>query len=191
MRLVSEVLGALAAGALVLVIARQFVPTVQGGVGAVVLVPLIVAALVATPALEEAAKTLLDQRRENSPLTAEEARLKPGSSIGMNVAFFAWAQSHFAEDDTFHMEIGRIPDEVYVGDVGVRQAAILQWGLFQLAPHLAVEQSPLARDVRAGEGRRADWIVFYEKDPRDYPAGLTDVITYAPEFAIARSRHAG
>src|SRR4051794_40579038 len=106
----------------------------------------------------------------------------------MNVAFLEWVDERLAEDDSFHMEIGTIPDEVYVAGKGVRQDAILQWSLFQLAPHLAVEQAAKARDVRPGEGLAADWLVFYESDPAAYPAGpLEEVVTYAPDFAIART----
>lgn len=189
MRLVSEIVGALGAGALVLIVARQVGIRAQRAVGAVALVPVAVAALLAVPTLRDGAVRLLDQRKL---LTAEEAQLQPGTDLGMNVAFLAWVETHFAKEDTFHLEIGRIPNEVYVAGVGVRQAAILQWGLFQLAPHLAVEQSPAARDLKAGEGRKADWLVFYESSPADYPAGrLTDVMTYAPGFAIARNGLAG
>jgi hypothetical protein len=85
------------------------------------------------------------------------------------------------------MVIGRVPDEAEVAGVGVRQAAILQWGLYQLAPNLAVDQSAKARDLRPGEGRRADWIVFYESSPARYAGPLGRVFTYAPKFAIARS----
>ncbi len=103
------------------------------------------------------------------------------------MAFLAWVREQFAKGDTFHLEIGRIPDEVYVAGVGVRQAAILQWSLYQLAPHLAVEQSAAARDLKPGEGLNADWLVFYELNPADHPAGpLSDIRTYAPSFAIAR-----
>jgi hypothetical protein len=185
---VSEVAGALAAGALVFLVARQVGVGVQSALCAVAVVPVAVAALVAVPALRDGARTLLDQRKVNAPLTNAEAQLQPGAALGMNVAFLEWVEQQLAEGDTFHMEIGAIPEEVYVGGKGARQDAILQWSLFQLAPHLAVEQSDTGRDLKPGEGLGADWLVFYESDPAAYPAGpLGEVITYEPSFAIARA----
>jgi len=189
--LVSEVAGALGAGALVFVIARQVGTTVQSAFCAVAVVPVAVAALVAVPALRDDAADLLDKRKENAPLSAEEAQLQPGVAIGMNVGFLAWAEQQMAEGDTFHVVSGALPGEERVAGVGARQATILQWSLFQLAPHLAVEQSDKARDLVPGEGLGADWLVFYESDPAAYQGGpLGEVIAYQPNFAIARSGHA-
>jgi hypothetical protein len=187
-RLLSEVLGALVAGGLVIVAARQLGAGGRRAVGAVALVPVAVGGLLAVPALHDAAESLLDQRGTNAALTAQEARLQPGVEVGMNVAFLEWVEERLPEGDTFHLVIGSIPGEVRVAGVSPRQATILQWSLFQLAPHLAVEQSPKARDVEPGQGRNADWLVFYESDPADYRGTrLSEVTTYAPDFAIARS----
>ena len=192
MRLLSEVVGALFAGGLAFVIARAAGFKPQGALAAVAVVPVVVAGLLAVPALRDGVQSLRDQHRENAPLSAEAAQLKPGADIGMNVAFFAWVNEQLPAGATFHIESGQIPEEVFVDSVGVRQAAILQWGLFQLAPHLAVEQSPKARDVKPGEGREAEWFVFYEYDPADYPGGqFEDVRTFAPGFSIARNTLAG
>lgn len=192
MRLSSEVLGALFAGALVFLVARQAGLKPRGAVCAVAIVPIAVAALLALPALRDGVQSFRDSHRDNAPLSAEEAQLKPGSSIGMDVAFLSWVDEQLPEGDTFHLQIGEIPEEVFVDDVGLRQAAILQWSLFQLAPHLAVEQSPKAHDLEPGEGREADWFVFYEVDPAGYSAvPLGEPITYAPNFAIARNDLAG
>lgn len=191
MRLASEVLGAVGAGAVVLLIARQAGVRFPRAFGAAALVPVLVAALLAIPALTEASRTLVDERRENANLSSAEAQLKGGADLGIATNFFSWAQEHLGPDDTFHLEIGAIPNETYVSGVGVRQAAILQWGLFQLAPNLAIEQSPKARDLKPGEGRGADWVLFYESDPEDFSGPLTDVMTYAPGFSIARSADAG
>ncbi len=188
MRLLSQVVGALGAGALVLLVARQAGADRRRAAGAVAIVPIAVAAVLALPALRDGAATLLDQRQANASLTKEEAQLQPGVSVGVDVAFLEWVKGQLPEDDTFHLVIGAAPGEERVGGVGTRQATILQWSLFQLAPNLAVEQSPKARDVRPGEGLNADWLVFYESDPAAYPAGpLGEVSTYAPGFAIARS----
>ena len=188
MPLVSEVLVVLGAGALVFLIAQRLGVGDHRAFGAVALVPIAAAVLFAAPAFADAITDLLDRQEENAPLTGGEAQLRPGSEIGIAVDFFTWASDRFGPEDTFHLEIGTIPDEAYVAGVGVRQAAILQWGVFQLAPNLAFEQSPAARDLEPGEGRNADWLVFYESDPADYPAGpLAEVATYAPGFAIART----
>jgi hypothetical protein len=188
-RLLSEVLGALGAGALVLLIARQAGIGSQRAVGAVALVPLALAALLAAPALRAGAEALLDEHGANASLSSERAQLEPGVAVGVNVDFLAWAKQRIPGDDTFHLEIGPAPGEEVVGGVGARQATILQWSLFQLAPHLAVEQSPKARDLVPGEGRGADWYVFYEAGPEDYPAvRLGKTLTWAPGFSIGRNR---
>lgn len=187
MRLLSELVGALGAGAVVFLAAQQAGVARHRALAAVALVPIAVAALLALPALNEGRAELIDWRRENAALTAEQAQLKGGLDTGINIGFFAWADEYLAPDDTFHLEIGPVPEELKVDGVGVRQAAILQWGMYQLAPNLAAEQSAKARDLKPGEGRHADWIVFYEADPAEYPVPLDQIITYAPGFAIARS----
>jgi hypothetical protein len=190
--LLSQVLGALAAGALVYVIARQAGVKAQRAVGAVALVPLAAAALIALPALRDGMDSLLDQRKENAPLSSEQAQYQAGSEFGLAVPFLTWVGERLPEEETFHLEIGVIPEETYVAGVGVRQAAILQWSLFQLAPRLAVEQSPKARDLEPGEGHNADWFVFYESEPEDFPAiRFSDEMTYAPGFGMARGELAG
>jgi hypothetical protein len=178
--LLSELVGALGAGALVILVARQVGAESRHAFGAVALVPMVVAAVLAVPSLRNDAADLLHQREVNSPISDEEARLEPGVAAGMNVGFLAWAREHMAADDTFHMVVGPAPDETYLQGVGIREGLVLQWGLFQLAPHLEVE----AED--------ADWIVFYETSPADYPPRkLGEVIAYAPDFAIARNEVAG
>jgi hypothetical protein len=187
-QLLSEVLGALVAGALIFAAARAAGFGSRPAFAAIALVPLAVAALLAMPALYSGADDLLDARAENAPLAAGEAQLQPGAKLGLAVDFLAWVEERLPQGDTFHLVIGSVPDEVRVDGVGVRQAAILQWSLFQLAPHLAVEQSEKARDLEPGEGRNADWLVFYEIDPAGYEgAPLGDPMTYAPGFAMARS----
>lgn len=188
MQLLSEVLGGLFAGALIFAAARAAGFGSRWAFAAIALVPLAVAALLAMPALYRGADELLDARAENAPLAAGEAQLRPGAEIGLAVDFLAWVEERLPQGDTFHLVIGSVPDEVRVDGVGVRQAAILQWSLFQMAPHLAVEQSEKARDLEPGEGRNADWLVFYETDPAGYRgAPLGDPMTYAPGFAMARS----
>lgn len=188
MQLLSQVLGGLVAGALIFVGARGAGFGRRHAVAAVALLPLAVAGLLGMPALRDGADRLLDGRAENAPLTSAEAQLQPGVEVGVMVDFLAWAEERLPEGDTFHLVIGSVPGEERVDGVGLSQAVILQWGLFQLAPHLAVEQSDKARDLLPGEGRNADWLVFYGSDPATYRgAPLGDLLTYAPSFAMARS----
>lgn len=186
MQLFSQVAGALVAGALLVAIARQLGVGQSRAFGAAALVPVAAAALIAVPALWQGGTTLNAKRHEFAAMSRDEARVQGGISLGLSTQFFDWAHSFMAPDDTFHLEIGAQPDEPKERGVGYRQAAILQWGVFQLAPNLAFEQSPKARDLRPGEGRNADWVVFYEFDPESYPVPLRDLQTYAPNFAIGR-----
>lgn len=190
-RLASEVVGALGAGVLLVVIAWQLGMSLPRAFGLVAVIPVLVAALLAVPALWNGGTYLNDKRHEYAHLTSGEAQLQAGADLGISTDFFEWAHTFLGPGETFHLEIGAIPEEQYSQGVGYRQAAILQWGLFQLAPNLAYEQSTKARDLRPGEGRNADWIVFYEMSPKEFPAPLTDVQTYAPNFVIARTAHEG
>lgn len=189
MRLLGEVLVALGIGAAVFVVARRVGMGAQRALGAVVLVPIAIAIVLAAPTFRDDLTSLRDQRREYAPLSRYQAEVRPGSEMGFAVDFLAWVKAQFAPEDTFHIEVGRVPDETDVAGVGVRQGAIMQWSLFQLAPHLAVEQSAKARDLKPGEGHNADWFVFYESEPTELPAlRFSDAMTYAPGFSIARAR---
>lgn len=192
MQLLAEILGALVAGALVVVVLRQLDAEPARAFGAVALVAVSVAAVLAVPNLRSSVAALLAQRSEYAGLTSAEAQVKGGADLGVDVAFLAWVREHLGEGETFHLEIGRVPGEAEFEGGGVQQATIFAWATFQLAPHLLVEQSPSAHDVASGEGRNADWIVFYGMSPKKYPAKhLGKVLTYAPNFAIARTRLAG
>lgn len=167
MQLASQVAGALAAGALVLVLARQAGARGRQALGTVAIVPVAVAGLLALPSLRDATVSLLDQRKANAALTTGQAQLQGGLGLGVDVAFLGWAGGHFAAGETFHLVVGDSADA----------ATVTQWGLFQLAPHLAVEQ-PSA----------ANWLVFYDASPAGYPAGmLDDLEVYSPGFAVARN----
>jgi hypothetical protein len=187
-QLLSQVLGALVAGALIFAVARQIGLASQRAISAVVVVPLVVAGLLALPAFRDGTDSLLDERKENAGLAGAAAQYQAGLELGIAVPFLEWAAERIPEGDTFHLEIGTVPEETAVGGVGVRQAAILQWTLYQLAPRLAVEQSPKARDLKPGEGRNADWFVFYEAQPDEFPAiRFGRPVVYAPGFMIARN----
>jgi hypothetical protein len=167
MQLVSQVAGALVAGALVFVLARQVGARNHQAIGAIAIVPIAIAGLLALPNLRDATVSLLDQRKVNAALTAEQAQLQGGVWLGVDVAFLGWAGAHFGEGDTFHLVVGD----------SANTPEVQQWALFQLGPHLAVEQ-PTA----------ADWLVFYDSSPTGYPAGmLDDLEIYAPGFAVARN----
>jgi hypothetical protein len=186
--LLTQVLGALSAGFLIFAVARQAGIASKRAVSAVAVVPLVAAGLLALPALRDGAESLLDQRKENAGLTGAAAQYQAGMELGIAVPFLEWVAERIPEGDTFHLEIGVAPEETYVAGVGARQAAILQWTLFQLAPRLAVEQSAKARDLKPGEGRNADWFVFYEAHPSEFPdIRFGQPTVYAPGFMIARN----
>lgn len=167
MQLASQVAGALVAGALVLVLARQTGARGQRAVGAIAIVPVAIAGMLALPNLRDATVSLLDQRKANAALTAEQAQLQGGLGLGVDVAFLGWAGGHFAEGDTFHLVVGD----------SSKTPTVTQWALFQLAPHLAMEQPTVA-----------DWLVFYDAGPAGYPAKmLDDLDIYSPGFAVARN----
>jgi hypothetical protein len=171
MQLLSQVAGALVAGALVSILVWQAGLRSRRAMAAGVFVPIVAAGLLALPNLRDASDTLLEQRDANAALTKEEAQLRGGAIQGVDVAFLKWVGERLPDGDTFHLAIGETP---YF-------AAALQWGLFQLAPHLSVD-----------EAADADWIVFYESSPEEFPPGtLEEPLVYAPGFEMARTTGAG
>lgn len=173
MSLLSQVAGALAAGALIFVLARQAGVRGKQAVGAVALVPIAVAALLAVPSLRDAAASLLDQREVNAGLTVDQAQVQGGVAVGVDVAFVGWAGGHLAEGEDFHLIVGD-------GDSDVDPTAVVQWTLFQLAPHL-----------EAVEPDQADWLIFYNSEPALYrPSELRKLDVNSPGFAVARNRYA-
>lgn len=170
MSLLSQVAGALVAGGLVLLLAWQAGARGRQAAGAVALVPIAVAGMIALPNLRDAAASLLDQRRANVTLTADEAQVEGGVGLGLDVAFIRWAGEHFSKEDTFHLTIGGESDET----------AVRQWALFQLAPNLEAE-----------EAADADWLIFYDAGPAAGGAGKpTGLDVYSPHFAVARGGRA-
>jgi len=169
MSLLSQVAGALLAGALIFALGRQAGAQSKRAVGAVALIPVTVAIVLALPSLRDATANLLDLHRINASLTAEDAQLQGGSSAGVDVAFISWAKGHLAAGDTFYLETE-----------DPNATAITQWALFQLAPHLEVAESS-----------KADWLIFYNSsrtlDRLDSSRAL-DI--YSSGFAIADNTHA-
>jgi len=188
--LLTEILGALAAGALVVVVAHQLGAERRRAFAAVALVVVSIAVVIAAPKMREDINALRTQHGQYAALTSAEAQLQGGVAQGVDVNFLAWAREQMKEGETFHLEIGTEPGEELFGGSGTKQQAAFAWASYQLAPHLSVEQSASIYDVEEGEGRNADWIVFYEMDPKEYPGHLSKVITYAPNFAIGKTADA-
>jgi hypothetical protein len=189
--LLSEIFGALFAGALVIVIARQLGLNSRRAFGAVAIVAVSAATLLALPTLREDVSEMLSQRKEYLGLSTAEANVKQGSNWGLNTAFLMWVKEHFKEGETFALEIGSIPGEETFEGGGVLFGSTLAWASFQLAPNLMVEESvgPEGK-LEVPEGAPADWIVFYQKEPDEYAGSLGKVIQYEPKFAIARPGNA-
>jgi len=165
MRLAIQVAATLAAGGLVVIAMRRVGLRGKRAVGAVAMVPVITACLLALPTYREQINELLDAHEANATLTARDVRLGNGIGINADVDFLAWAKRHLGDEETFGFVIGS-SDEA---------GSLEQWALFQLAPHVAVE--PPAS---------GDWLVFYDVNPDEY-VGHADLDVYKPGFAIARS----
>lgn len=166
MRLAIQVAAALAAGGLVLIAMRHAGLRGKRAVGAVAVVPVIAACLLALPIYREQVSELLDLHRENAKLTARDVRLGNGIGIDADVDFLAWAKKRLGDEEKFGFAIENTEEA----------GSVQQWAFFQLSPHVAVEP-PSA----------ANWIVFYDVNPEDY-ARLDELSVYKPGFAIARSR---
>lgn len=172
MRLAIEVAGALAAGGLVLLMAHHAGLRSRQAFGAIAIVPVAVAGVLSLPALRDAGASLLDQRKANAQLGTEQAQIQGGAGLGVNVDFLGWAGNHLGAEDTFRLIVDSPPAEA---------AAAMQWGLFQLAPHLETER-PSA----------ADWLIFYDTDPSRYRSErLGELDVYSPGFAVVRNSREG
>lgn len=114
-----------------------------------------------------------NRERANQPArSAFEAGTWPGVVGGANVGFLYWAGNQMGPDDTFALVPARARKDTFVN----------QWSTFQLTPHRLVSE------------READWLVFYDAQPRRvaYDRGQ-----YGPPkvfftgFAVARRNDAG
>ena len=169
MPLATQVAGALLAGGIVFLLVRSAGLSRSQAVGAIAVVPIVVACLM-TVQWSRIAVVVLDKRHDASVGTdAAEARIAGGLSIGMNVEFLSWVERRLGPGDTFHLLTDNDPNRL----------TIEQWVLFQLAPHVALH-----------EPEPADWLILYEKSPRsDYPRHLFErPSAYAKGFALARRR---
>jgi hypothetical protein len=190
--LLTEILGALVAGALIFIVARELGAEHRRAFGAVSLVAISVAAVLAIPNLRDDVSALLHQRKEFVGLSKAEANVKQGDLYGLNTGFLSWAEERIGEDETFALEIGTVPGEETLEGGGILQGTIFSWSTFQFTPRLLVQESVGPDgEVVTQEGPPADWIVFYQKEPSEYAGTLGKVISYEPNFAIARPGHAG
>jgi hypothetical protein len=98
------------------------------------------------------------------------AAVAGGNREGVEVGFFNWAKSRIGEDQTFYMyPAGPLTD-----------SAPYQWGTYQLAPRLSVDDPD-----------RADWLVFYgvEPDETNYPRdGFAPPVRYGQGYHVAERR---
>ena len=177
MTLLFQVAGVLAAAAVLVALARQFLPTGGGAVPivaalpVVAAVPVVLGAVVALPNLQVATKGFYEQRKDNRRIPAREAAVRGGVVGGVDVDFLEWVRRRLEPGDTFQLVIGR------------REAhpTAYQWGTFQLAPHLAVDAA-----------QEADLIVLYDRPPGgDYPSESFERPTaYATRYLLGKRRDA-
>lgn len=171
MQLVFQVAGALAAGLVILALARTCGLSGSRATGSVAVVSIVVAALLGLPNLRDAIAIFREQHEVDVTLNPLDRRLGAGVTTQMNVSFLVWAEERIAEDETFSVVTGR----------SLHQQQARQWSLFQLAPRLSLANR-----------NEADWVVFYEVRPAVYASPtFTQVQVYEPGFAIARPADAG
>jgi hypothetical protein len=161
----------LMAGGLAVVLARQAGVRGRMSFAAVAVVPVVVACVLALPAVRDSFRSLGDQRKAGEALSRDDARVRGGAALGVDVGFLGWAHDRLGPGDTFYLVIGE----------SASAEAVRQWGLYQLAPNLAVDAP-----------RDADWVVLYGgRAGRGYPADKFErAQVYKPGFAIARRQGA-
>jgi hypothetical protein len=171
MLLASQVAGALAAGLIVVILARSCGLSARRAIATVAVISISVAALLSVPNLRTAVAAFVHQREENSALTAAQKSLQAGTLAEVDVDFLGWARERLPPEESFQLIVGH----------PARTALVPQWALFQLMPNLAVAAA-----------EPGDWVVFYDVAPARYSTpGYYDLEVYAPGFAIARYRVAG
>ena len=156
MVLLSQVAGAGVAAVCLVVLARRFAPQPRRSFAAVVAVPVVVASLVALPALRTAVDDLSDSRDRNLALSSAQAQVQGGATYGVRTDFIDWVRRRMRPGDTYHLP--RIPG----AQPAAIRSAIFQWSTYQLTPHLLV-----------GRPQDADWLILYGRPPGiGYPAAL-------------------
>ena len=144
--------------------------TTPGHGGSLVAVVTALALVVGAGTLWDSGASLRDAASRST--TSPEAEAAGGRALAMNVEFLAWAQERMDAGETFFMPPAGPGNDV----------SQYQWATYQLFPSLSVARP-----------EDADWIVFYELEPRSWRAGRRHfgaVETFAPGFALARG-HAG
>jgi hypothetical protein len=178
--LIMQLLAALCAGALLIVVARQLGLDSRRAFGAASLVAISVATVLALPTLREDVSKLLSQRKEYVGLSPTERRSLSGAQFGLNTDFIAWVDEHLGEGETFYFKYGQVPGQPPFEIGGTLEGAIVGWGSYRLGPHLAAE-----------DAASADWIIFYGGGgPADYVGKLGKVLTYEPGLVMARNADA-
>lgn len=154
MAVLSQVAGAALAAACLVVLVRRLVPEPRRSFAAVAAVPVVVAALLAPPALRSAVLELEKARDRNLKLTSAQAQLQGGAPHGARTDFIEWVRARLRPGDTYHLP--RIPGTQHPAT----RTAIFQWATYQLTPHLLVD-----------DAREADWLILYNRSPgAGYPA---------------------
>ncbi len=166
MQLLFQVLGVMAGGLLVLVLARSYGLAGRRATGTVAVVAITVGALVGLPNLRDAVATFGEQEANAAAMSPEEKRLVAGASTEMNVAFLSWAEERIGSEETFAV----------VSGPSIHQQQAVLWTTFQLAPRLALPNPS-----------EADWTLFYEVEPAAYSTPeFSDVQEFESGYAIAR-----
>jgi hypothetical protein len=167
MQLLVEVVGALAAGLLVWVLARSLALRGRPAAATVVVVAIVAGALLSAPRVRTAIAEFTVQRHANEAVTTDSRRVATGEYIEANVGFFEWTAERIAPGEEFQL----------ICPSGV----VNQWASYLLEPRLEVlEASP------------GDWVIFYESSPDVYESPeFEEVQVYEPGFALGRKAQDG
>jgi hypothetical protein len=115
-------------------------------------------------------KSLLSQRSQWETLTPAQAAVA-GTPAGIQGPFAEWIKSRLGAGQRFYL----VPS-------ATQDVSVYQWFTYRLLPNLATDQP-----------KQADWLIFYGTSPR--ASGYIHMIRgiaeqYAPEYSIAKVRHA-
>jgi len=170
MQLLVQVLGAIAAGLLVWVLARSVGMSGRPAAATVAVVAIVAGALISVPNLRDAIASFAQQRHANETLSGEQKRVLAGSFIEPNQGFLDWAKERIAPGEEFQLIL----------TPSAQSEQLAQWSSYELEPRVGVES------VDPG-----GWVVFYGVPPSTYGpgSGYGEAKVYEPGFAIARSEH--
>jgi hypothetical protein len=169
---VLQVLGVLAAGLLIAVIARGRLPAARQYAISVAITTAIAASLLFWGHVWSAGKAFNAERKDLADVSSFDSSTSPGANGGVNVQFLAWAKRQMRAGDSFAL----------VPSAARRDPFTYQWSTYQLTPH---------RQVSAAD---ADWLVFYGAPPGAVAFDTSRFgkpRSYETDFAVARRQHAG